>query len=252
MIEWSAKAKPSERAEDRLPGPSEVDLDRLAHELRSPLAAIQSMAEALADGHLGPVDPRHATYLASIRDTARHALAVIAGMVGAAHDLEGPFRDPEPVELSRVAAEVAQGMGLLAARAAVRLEAAVAGNPPVIARASPTDVRQMLINLMSNGIAHSGGGATIAVTTGSNGCEAWIEVADNGPGIAAGVLDRLATGAPLDGDTQGAAGSRIRLGLTLTRQLAAANGGRLEIASSPEGTRARIVLPVTAADAPGS
>lgn len=250
MIEWRAKAKPSDRAEDRLSGPSEVDLDRLAHELRSPLAAIQSMAEALADGHLGPVDPRHATYLASIRDTARHALAVIARMVGAAHDLGGTFRGPEPVELTWLAAEVAQGMRLLAARAGVRLEAVV-GNPPVIARASPTDVRQMLINLMSNGIAHAGGGATIAVTTGSDGREAWIEVADDGPGVAAGVLDRLATGIPLDGDTEGAAGSRIRLGLTLTRQLAAANGGRLEIASSPEGTSARIVLPVAAADVPG-
>lgn len=242
MIERTAKLPDHSGAEDRVAASTEVDLERLAHELRSPLAAIQSTADALAGGHLGPVDPLHAGYLASIRDTARHALAVITRMAGSGHNLSGSGGRAEPIELARVAAAVVRGMRMLAARSSVRLEAD-AGVAPHIAWASPTDVRQMLINLVSNGIAHAGGGATVGVTTGSDGREAWIEVADDGPGVAAEVLALLEAGAPLDADPA-APGTRIRLGLMLTRQLAQASGGRLEIASGPGGTRARVVLPV--------
>lgn len=242
MIDRTAKPLDHAVAEDRVAASKEVDLERLAHELRSPLAAIQSTADALAGGHLGPVDPHLAGYLASIRDTARHALAVIARMAGTGHGLAGSDGRAEPIELAQLAAAVVGGMRLLGARSGVRLEVD-AGGAPVIAWASPTDVRQMLINLVSNGIAHAGGGATVSVATGSDGREAWIEIADDGPGVAAGVLARLDAGAPLDADPV-APGARIRLGLTLTRQLAQASGGRLEIASGPGGTRARMVLPV--------
>jgi two-component system OmpR family sensor kinase len=232
------------RPEEPFDAASALDLDRLAHELKTPLAAIQSMADALANGHLGAIDPRHAGYLASIRETARHALAVIGDMV----DPDLPLRScsaggPGEIDLDGIAAEVARGMAMLAARSGVRLDAERAGCG-ARALGYATDVRQMLINLISNGIAHAGWGATVRVTAGGGDeALAWIEVADDGPGLPAGILDQLEAGALLDGDGNRGAAPRPRLGLRLTRQLAEANGGRLEIATGPHGTRVRIVLP---------
>mgnify|MGYP000049332712 FL=1 len=215
-----------------------VDLARLAHELRTPLAAIQSTADALASGHLGAIDPRHAAYLASIRETARHALSVIGGMV----DASAPALSA-PLDLRGIVTEVTGGLAMLAAAARITLVVETACGD-VRATGSPTDVRQMLINLVSNGISHAGAGATVRVAVGGDGLsEVWLDVTDDGPGLPAGILHRLEAAALLDPAPGGARSTRARLGLRLTRQLAAANGGRLELASSPSGTRARIVLP---------
>ncbi|MDX2155992.1 MAG: HAMP domain-containing sensor histidine kinase [Hyphomicrobiaceae bacterium] len=229
-------------------GRDAVDLDYLAHELRTPLAAIQSMADALASGHLGALEPRHAAYLGGIRDTARHALAVIEriteGNRPAPTDARQPTEPAGGVDLPSLAAEVSGGMAMLAARAGIRLETAVY-RPLARARARGTDVRQMLINLISNSISHAGDGSTVVVTAGGDGePEVWVEVRDDGRGIPRAVLDRLTKGSLLDAATDASLAPRTRLGLSLTRSLVEANGGRLEIVSGSQGTCVRISLPV--------
>ncbi len=229
---------------ERVGGGRGVVLDRLAHEIRAPLAAIQSMAEALAGGHLGRMeDQRHAAYVASIADTARHALAVVEAMLAPVGERRVEAGDASTsIGLEALAREVVLGMSVLASRSGTRLELGPAGNH-CAAVARPTDLRQILINLISNGMAHAGNGATVTVTTGCDGDVAWVEVADNGAGIAPALLDRIRARAALDGDRGSGPPMRIRLGISLTRALAEANGGQLDIESTSTGTRARIVLP---------
>lgn len=217
------------------------ELGRLAHELRTPLAAIQSMADAMHGGHLGQIEnERHLAYLASIRDTARHALAVIQAMLEAPAPSEG---SAAAVDLSELTAQVVAGLGTIAARNGARLDFRSPAQR-LTARANATDVRQMLINLVSNALAHAGGTAevTVRIAPTADGFVG-IEIADNGPGIADAVVERVMAGLPVDGKADPAFGNRVRLGLTLTKSLAEANGGRLELSSSPAGTSARIVLP---------
>jgi signal transduction histidine kinase len=219
-----------------------IDLQRLAHDLRTPLAAIQSTAEALAGGHLGALDPRHAAYLASIGDTARHALAVLDEAMHPGDASCGPAG--EVLQIRDLAGEVISALEALAAAEGVRLEVA---NGAVDARACAraTEVRQMLINLVSNGITHAGRGSTVSLAWGAGSrAEVWIEVADDGPGIPAEVLARLRDGVPTDGKIAG--DQRRRLGLVLTRDSARACGGRLELVTGRLGTRAKIVLPAAA------
>jgi two-component system OmpR family sensor kinase len=214
--------------------------------LRTPLAAIQSLSDALHGGHLGIVsNPAHLGYLASMRETARHALAVVDAMLverrcpppsGKAHDCPA-------LDLAALTGEVVSAMAMLAERSGVRLAACAMPDIPG-ARARATDVRRMLANLVANGITHAGRGASVVVCAGADGAggKVWIEVADDGPGIPSPVLDRLAAGQPVDASAGPVFAMRTRLGLTVSGELAAANGGYLEMSSSPQGTRARIVL----------
>ncbi|MEZ5815572.1 MAG: HAMP domain-containing sensor histidine kinase [Hyphomicrobiaceae bacterium] len=221
-----------------------VELDVVAHELRAPLAAIQSMAEALSAGYLGRIaDERHAGYVRTIAETARHALAVVENMI--VREPSAPSReDPSPVvDLVRLAREVVTSMGLLAGRAGVRLQLCE-GCEAVFARCKATEIRQILINLVANGIGHAGGGVTVRLAAGTSAGNAWVEVVDNGSGIASSVVDTVRSGHVLDASAEAGSAPRVRLGLVLSRSLAEANGGRLEISSDENGTRARVVLPV--------
>jgi signal transduction histidine kinase len=226
-------------------GDGDASLDRLVHELRTPLAAIQSMAEALAEGCLGPMEnERHADYVRSIAGAAKHALAVVETMLPPAVGMPAVQIRSERLDVVALARDVVASMSLLAARAGVRLVADAATGVPVCARACPTDVRQMLINLVSNGIVHAGGGSTVRVGVRSNGGGlVSIDVADDGRGISLDILDRLEAGAALDPVVGAPTGSRLRLGLALTRALARANGARLEVKRGQVGTQACVILP---------
>jgi signal transduction histidine kinase len=230
-------------AAERVGDAREVPFDRLAHEIRTPLAAIQAMAEALAGGHLGPIqNARHADYVASMAETARHALAVVETMLPQRRaTMESVAALPGSTGVADIAREVVLAMSLLASRSGVRLEVG-SGGDDVRAVVRATDLRQMLINLVSNGIGHAGGGATVTLTAGRDGNEAWIEVADNGTGIAPALLERIVNRTLVDENFANSP-MRVPLGLRLTRGLAEANGGRLRLESDTNGTRARIVLP---------
>lgn len=221
-----------------------IELDHLAHELRTPLAAIQSMAEALSSGVLGRIEnERHAGYVQTMGETARHALAVVDAMLVRQMG-EAAIAPASEVrmDIAELAGGVVEGMSVLAARAGVRLAMSPAVGPSRRAKAKETDVRRMLINLVSNGISHAGGGATVTLSTGADEGAVWMTVADNGPGIPEAIVASLTRGERIE-DAGEAPMPRPRLGLMLTQTLVAANGGQLELKSTSEGTEARIVLP---------
>jgi signal transduction histidine kinase len=187
---------------------------------------------------------RHAGYVRCIGETAKHALAVVEALLPSAAGVSPWQSCSDGFDVAALAGDVVAGMSLLAARAGVHL---VGDTNAIDARTSaqvcPTDVRQMLINLVSNGIVHAGGGSTVRVSTERGDGLVSICVADNGPGISQEIIECLEAGAPLESVSAVTAGSRLRLGLTLTRALAVANGGRLEISSGAGGTEVRIILP---------
>jgi signal transduction histidine kinase len=186
----------------------------VAHELRSPVAALTALAEASKD----------------VRDPAqRQRLVELA--VRAGRDVERLLGDPELFSLraERVdVAELASGF----ARPSVEIRAA----GPAIADGDPTRLRQALANLVANGLRH-GTGVVVEVTAGNG--QVVIEVSDDGPGVARG-LDPFARGSSTAGSTG--------YGLWLSRTIAEAHGGSLELVPDERpGGRFRLVLPSASA-----
>lgn len=216
---------------------------KLAHELRTPLSAILTMADVLAEQRFGPLqDPRYADYARTIGDTARHAIGVVAAML-ASDRPEEARAEPTFVELDleALAAECSRSIEALATRSGVILDCALTGCLPRVI-ADRVSVQQIVLNLLANGLEHAGAGARVTVRSGCDpGGEAWLEVTDDGPGIAGGSGrsddDRLSADASCEGS--GARG----IGLPLARSLALVNGARLDLGNAePHGTRARLVF----------
>lgn len=186
----------------------------LAHELRSPVAALDALAQA-AGGLAADANRRRALRLA----------------VDAVRDIERLLGDPELLSLERAEVDLAALVeGLAADAVAVRVD----GRPVV--RGDETRLRQLLANLVGNGLRH---GTRVVVEVVERDGVVVVEVTDDGPGLDA-AADPFVRGVSGVGSTG--------IGLWLARAIAEAHGGTLD-AAPPDGGGAtfRLALPSSSA-----
>lgn len=216
---------------------------KVAHELRTPLAAIVSLADVMAGEHLGPLlHPQYRDYARSIAETARHTLDVIRGMLETEH-LESmvPTQTFTELDLNRIVTEAIRAAGPMASAAGLAIRFVPAQQLPRVI-ADGVAMRQILLNVITNAIRYAGTGATLVFRTGVGAAgDVWLEAEDDGPGFPSHVLQGPE---PAEReDAAGAAAPRIRFGLSLVRALAAANGGRVLLSNvDHSGARLRIIF----------
>jgi signal transduction histidine kinase len=210
-------------------------LAKLAHELRTPLAAIIALSEIMTEQKLGALpNERYRGYMRDVRDSARHALGLVDGLF-ARGDLEKEHDELffSEADLNEIARSCVSSLQPLADKAGVTLVTALGEKMPRVV-ADVRSLRQILLNLISNSIKYAGREARITVGTGFElAGQAWADVRDTGPGIAADVIERVLRPA-LPPAVRPKPRGRKGLGLPLSRRLAEVNGARLEIAR-PEG-----------------
>ena len=182
----------------------------LAHELRSPVAALTALAEA-APGASSPDERRRILELA----------------LAASHDIRRLLTDPALLSLRRERLDVA-ALALGLTGTGVRVSA----DGEAVVDADPTRLRQALANLVANGLRH---GSRVAIDVREEDGRVVVEVTDDGPGVASG-FDPFERGS-------GAAGS-TGYGLWLARAIAEAHGGSLDLLpDGAPGARFRLALP---------
>jgi hypothetical protein len=204
---------------------------RLAHELRTPLAAAIAYAEVLKDERFGPLaNGRYRDYAHNVYESARHALGVVESMLGGDPETtsaqEFAFADLDAAAVVESCLAVARP---LAEEARLRLEARLEPRLPRII-ADEVSLKQMLLNLLTNAIkfARAGDSITLSVASELDG-PLCLRVSDTGPGIDPSAPKRRKAG--------------LGIGLPLTRALAEANGATLTIDSAPgRGTQVTIAF----------
>ncbi|MFJ2866353.1 ATP-binding protein [Kitasatospora sp. NPDC087314] len=119
--------------------------------------------------------------------------------------------------------------------------------PPVLA--DPPLLERVLANVITNALRHNAPGAPVLVTASHHAHQVEIRVIDRGPGIAPEERDRVFLPFQRLGDTDNTSG--VGLGLALSRGLAEAMGGSLEVEDTPGGgTTMLLTLPAATREEP--
>lgn len=210
----------------------------VAHELRTPLAALQAGLEELKDGLVEP-------------DTARlsalHAQSVRLGRV--VGDLAA-LSAAETASLSlhrsaidlRAVAEDALAAALPSLESA-GLHASIDQGGPVHVVADADRLHQALGNLLANAARYCRSGDAVRITVRAEESRAVLTVADSGPGISAAELPRVFDRLWRGSKASDVAGSGI--GLAVVRELIAAHGGDVDVSSDGStGTTFTVRLPL--------
>jgi signal transduction histidine kinase len=150
--------------------------------------------------------------------------------------------DPEDVNLN---AQLATVVALVAAArpAGVRIEEHYAADLPRLL-CLPGHLNQVFVNLLNNALQAVEGrpDARVAVHTRQDGADLWVDVVDNGAGIAPELMPRVFD--PFF--TTRGVGRGVGLGLTVARDIVAAHDGSVALRSLPgQGTTASVRLPLT-------
>jgi len=161
----------------------------VSHDLRTPLAGIRAIAEAIADGVVSDDEVRtHAKHIEqeSIRlsemvDDLFEMSKINAGAIQPVYD---------KVALDEVVDDVMAAHRIAAERAGVVLRADVPANPVQVIGSDRALVR-VLSNLVANAIAHTPAGGTVELAVGADERGAWARVDDTGVGIDEADLPRV-------------------------------------------------------------
>ena len=203
----------------------------IAHELRNPLAVLQAHVEALADG----VYPPTAERLAPVLDQAKLLSRLVEDLRTLALADGGQLGlDRVPSNLKALAQRVVESYASQAADAGVSLRLE---GEPALALVDPMRVEQILGNLISNALRHSGraGEVLLRVGRGSDGDRAVVSVADKGDGIPEEALPRIFERFYRADRSRTRAEGGTGLGLAIARQLVEIQGGDIRVGNRPEG-----------------
>lgn len=214
----------------------------VSHELRTPVSALGAVLENLVDG---VARPDTATLRAALSQTQRLGRLVTDLLDLSRVDAGITLLEVEPIAIGpflRAAVEEAR-----IANRPVSYAVEVASGDLVV-HADRARLHQLVANLLDNASRHSPQGGTVTVCALPVGEHVVLEVADDGPGIAAAhraaVFERFTTGASADSD--GGTG----LGLAIARWVTTLHGGSIEVAEAARGCRIRATLPLHPRTAP--
>ncbi|RSM43119.1 two-component sensor histidine kinase [Actinoplanes sp. ATCC 53533] len=244
---WAAQARERER---------QLEADRrdlvawVSHDLRTPLAGLRAMAEALEDNVVG--DRRTvADYHRRIRIEADRMAHLVDDLFELSRITAGALRIAlSTVPLREVVSDAIATTAPLAARRGIRILAREAGWPVVVG--GEPELSRVVANLLVNSVRYTPPDGTVTVDAGAEHGEVWLAVSDTCGGIPEVDLpkvfdvafrgERARTPWPHD-DGPGGAASGGGLGLAIVRGLVEAHGGHVGVRNTRNGCRFEVRIP---------
>lgn len=215
----------------------------ISHDLRTPLASLRAMLEAMQDGVVR--DPES---VATYQDRMHGQIDRLSRLVDDLFELSrlegGAPLTLMPVDLGELIEETAAGFRPAADRAGVSLETEDA---PGVATCEldPVQIQRVLVNLIDNALRHTPAGGSICIRAGRTRNGVTVDVSDTGVGLreedVPHVFDRFYRGEPSRSQETGGTG----LGLAISRAIVQAHGGHITAQrNAPSGARFVVNLPV--------
>ena len=222
----------------------------VSHDLRSPLASMRVMVESINDGVVTDSETVH-RYLRTLQGEVEYLSRLIDDLFELSQFDSGliELRMGE-ADIKDLIMDTVAGLSAQAEQRQLTLRGSVDGQVPALT-IDAQRIQRVLYNLLQNAIRHTPADGTILVEARDAGAEVHVSVIDTGEGIAAADIPRLFERFH-KGDkarTRGDSGSG--LGLSITKGIVEAHGGRIWVVSAPgSGTAFTFALPKATATAP--
>jgi signal transduction histidine kinase len=215
----------------------------VSHDLRTPLAGIRAMAEALDDGVVSD-EATVARYHATMTREADHLGRLIDDLFELSR-LQSRAGDlvVERISLTELIVDALAAAGVVAETKGVRLDGPLGAEGPEVLGSS-REVERILHNLLDNAVRHTPSGGAVWVEIDDDPHHAVVSVLDQCGGIATADLDRVfdlayrGDEARSPGDHGGGG-----LGLAIARGLVEAHAGHIDVRNEGGGCRFTVRIP---------
>jgi signal transduction histidine kinase len=211
----------------------------VSHDLRTPLAGLRAMAEALEDG-LAADPPR---YHKQMRAEAERLATMVDDLFELSRIQSGTLQlSNDEIALDDLVSDVLASTEALSRERGVRLAGQAAA--PLTVRADPRELSRALTNLLANAIRHTPPGGRVYVEARPEQQDALLTVADGCGGIAEADLPYVFDLAWRGTDARSPApGSGAGLGLAIVRGVVEAHRGSVRVVNTGDGCRFEMRLP---------
>ena len=239
LTDTSAKLAESRAKERALEQSRRQLVAWVSHDLRTPLAGLRAMAEALEDG-LAADPPR---YHKQMRAQAERLATMVDDLFELSRIQSGALRlSPDEIALGDLVSDVLASTEALAREHGVRLDGRATGQLAV--RADPRELSRALTNLLANAIRHTPPGGCVHVEARPEDGGALLAVADGCGGIPEGDLPYVFDLAWRGTDARSPApDSGAGLGLAIVRGVAEAHQGSVRVLNIGDGCCFEMRLP---------
>ena len=221
----------------------------VAHEVKNPLSSVLS---AVDTAQRVDDEEKRAKLLALVGEDVKRLDRLLSQIADASKIDTELFRARlEPIDLRAMLTTLAEMHGAAASvgdgTQAIGVE--IEGNGPFVVSGVEDRLAQVLQNLISNARSFSPPGGSIMLGMRRDGVQVVVTVDDDGPGVPAGMEDAIFRRFYTDRPEGEAFGAHSGLGLSISRQIAEAHGGRLtcanrrDSAGSVLGASFRLELP---------
>jgi heavy metal sensor kinase len=219
-----------------------------SHELRTPIAVIQSMADlALSQEH---IPQEYATLLENITTETERLGHLISDLLALARSDEGQtILEQEPVRLDLLARAVAANAEVLAAEHGITVQ--VQPGEAITMLGDEARLIQAVMNLLDNAILYTNAGGQVILSVKRKGNQAFLTIRDTGIGIApehlSHIFERFYRVDPVRVRTEG---NSSGLGLSIVEWVVQAHGGSIVVESQVgQGSTFTVTLPIAPSQA---
>jgi PAS domain S-box-containing protein len=220
-------------------------LANMSHELRTPLNGIIGFSELLDQQLFGSLNARQLDYVKHVLTSGRHLLSLVNDILDLSKIEAGRLSlTPEWTHLSNTAASVAEALEPLSDQHNVKLEIDIPTDLPDL-YVDPIRIRQILYNLLSNGIKFTPAGGKVHLRAAIEDGAVHLVVEDTGIGIREEDIPRLFREFEQLENNSREDLKGTGLGLALTRRFVEMHGGSISVTSVyGKGSTFAIQLPM--------
>jgi signal transduction histidine kinase len=246
LRESSRKLAEAREREQRLEESRRELVSWVSHDLRTPLAGLRAMAEALEDGMVDDPSRYHRQITEEVNRTVRmvddlfELSQIHAGLL---------VPSPQTVALGDLVSESLAAAESVAAVKNVRLDGQV--DADVLVHVDPQAMSRVIGNLLMNAIRHTPGDGSVQIRGWSQADGVQLSVRDGCGGIPREEIDRVfdvafrGGAARTPGVEPVRSGSGAGLGLAIVRGLIEVHSGRVEVENVEDGCRFLVTIPAT-------